>query len=100
MRVKGSNGSVFAFGDACTIDQEKALAHADELFELADVNKVRLRVGLAGGSRGRGASLEQGESLVAMGVAWFLGHPLGGPGWRSRGRVCMMWMEEGQLLQQ
>ena len=40
MRVKGSNGSVYAFGDACTIDQEKALAHADELFELADVNKV------------------------------------------------------------
>jgi NADH dehydrogenase FAD-containing subunit len=40
LRVKGSDGSIWAFGDAATIDQPRALQRADELFELADVNKV------------------------------------------------------------
>eukprot|EP00877_Chromochloris_zofingiensis_P004510 jgi/Chrzof1/1405/Cz10g06180.t1 len=39
LRVKGSDGSIWAFGDASTIDQPKALDYADELFEKADVNK-------------------------------------------------------------
>jgi NADH:ubiquinone reductase (non-electrogenic) len=40
LRVKGSDGSIWAFGDAATIDQPRALQRADELFEKADVNKV------------------------------------------------------------
>lgn len=40
MRVKGSDGSIYAFGDAATIEQPKALEFADELFEKADKNKV------------------------------------------------------------
>lgn len=40
MRVKGSDGSIWAFGDASTIDQPRALQRADELFELADKDKV------------------------------------------------------------
>lgn len=39
MRVKGSDGSIWAFGDASTIDQPRALQRADELFELADTDK-------------------------------------------------------------
>jgi len=39
LRVKGSDGSIWAFGDAATIDQPRALQRADELFEQADVNK-------------------------------------------------------------
>jgi hypothetical protein len=41
LRVKGSDGSIWAFGDAATIDQPRALQRADELFEQADVDKVR-----------------------------------------------------------
>jgi hypothetical protein len=40
LRVKGSDGSIWAFGDAATIDQPRALQRADELFTQADVNKV------------------------------------------------------------
>lgn len=40
LRVKGSDGSIWAFGDAATIDQPRALQRADELFEQADVDKV------------------------------------------------------------
>ncbi|MEW5317674.1 MAG: hypothetical protein WDW38_008956 [Sanguina aurantia] len=39
LRVKGSDGSIFAIGDASTIDQPKALDYAERLFEQADVNK-------------------------------------------------------------
>eukprot|EP00775_Hariotina_reticulata_P004476 gene4476-4730_t len=39
LRVKGSDGSIWAFGDASTIDQPKALDYADKLFEQADINK-------------------------------------------------------------
>lgn len=39
LRVKGSDGSIWAFGDAATIDQPRALQRADELFEQADVDK-------------------------------------------------------------
>eukprot|EP00882_Tetradesmus_deserticola_P003879 GHRQ01004103.1.p1 GENE.GHRQ01004103.1~~GHRQ01004103.1.p1 ORF type:complete len:615 (+),score=301.43 GHRQ01004103.1:630-2474(+) len=45
LRVKGSDGSIWAFGDACTIDQPRALQRADDLFEQADTNKDGL-VGL------------------------------------------------------
>jgi NADH:ubiquinone reductase (non-electrogenic) len=38
--VKGSDGSIWAFGDAATIDQPRALQRADELFEKADIDKV------------------------------------------------------------
>mmetsp|Transcript_9846 Transcript_9846/g.24576 ORF Transcript_9846/g.24576 Transcript_9846/m.24576 type:complete len:605 (-) Transcript_9846:893-2707(-) len=38
MRVKGSKGSIYAIGDAATIDQPKALERADELFKEADVD--------------------------------------------------------------
>jgi NADH:ubiquinone reductase (non-electrogenic) len=41
--VKGSDGSIWAFGDASTIDQPKALDYADKLFEQADANKVSWR---------------------------------------------------------
>lgn len=41
MSVLGSNGSIWAFGDASTIHQPKALDHADELFEAGDTNKVK-----------------------------------------------------------
>jgi NADH:ubiquinone reductase (non-electrogenic) len=34
LRVKGSNGSIFAIGDAATIDQPKALDYAEELFSV------------------------------------------------------------------
>jgi NADH:ubiquinone reductase (non-electrogenic) len=39
--VKGGDGSIWAFGDASTIDQPRALQRADDLFEQADTNKVR-----------------------------------------------------------
>lgn len=39
LRVLGSNGSIFAFGDSSTNFQPKALDHVEELFDLADVNK-------------------------------------------------------------
>lgn len=39
--MKGSDGSIWAFGDAATIEQPRALQRADELFEQADVDKVR-----------------------------------------------------------
>eukprot|EP00891_Asterochloris_glomerata_P001208 jgi/Astpho2/1208/Aster-08175 len=39
LQVKGTDGSIFALGDAATIDQEHALAHAAALFEEGDVNK-------------------------------------------------------------
>lgn len=39
LRVRGApGGTIFALGDAATIEQQKALAKADELFTLADVN--------------------------------------------------------------
>jgi hypothetical protein len=33
MRVKGSDGSIFAFGDSSTIYQPKAMDYAERLFE-------------------------------------------------------------------
>eukprot|EP00195_Chlamydomonas_chlamydogama_P008836 CAMPEP_0202898464 /NCGR_PEP_ID=MMETSP1392-20130828/6978_1 /ASSEMBLY_ACC=CAM_ASM_000868 /TAXON_ID=225041 /ORGANISM="Chlamydomonas chlamydogama, Strain SAG 11-48b" /LENGTH=558 /DNA_ID=CAMNT_0049584399 /DNA_START=316 /DNA_END=1992 /DNA_ORIENTATION=- len=39
LRVKGSDGSIFAVGDAGTIDQPKAVEYAEALFEEADTNK-------------------------------------------------------------
>ncbi|KAL3146637.1 tubulin alpha 1 [Trebouxia sp. C0010 RCD-2024] len=39
LRVKGSGGSIYAIGDAATIEQPKALDYSDELFESADTNK-------------------------------------------------------------
>lgn len=39
LSVRGSGGSIFAIGDAATIGQERALDHAEELFEQADTNK-------------------------------------------------------------
>ncbi|GMH44754.1 hypothetical protein BSKO_12706 [Bryopsis sp. KO-2023] len=39
LRVKGSEGSMFALGDAATINQNRALEYVDELFERADKNK-------------------------------------------------------------
>jgi len=39
MRVKGSEGSMFALGDSSTVDQPKALGYAEELFEKGDINK-------------------------------------------------------------
>lgn len=38
LQVKGSNNTIFAIGDACTIEQKRALEYADELFEKADTN--------------------------------------------------------------
>lgn len=38
LRVLGSNGSMWAIGDASTIAAPKALDYADELFELADTD--------------------------------------------------------------
>ncbi|KAK9830323.1 hypothetical protein WJX72_011009 [[Myrmecia] bisecta] len=37
--VKGSNGTIYALGDAATIEQERALDHVGELWERADVDK-------------------------------------------------------------
>jgi NADH:ubiquinone reductase (non-electrogenic) len=39
LSVKGSNGSIFAFGDAATIEQQRALDAAEDLFGQADANK-------------------------------------------------------------
>ncbi|GIM04019.1 hypothetical protein Vretimale_8656 [Volvox reticuliferus] len=39
LRVKGSDGSIWALGDAATIDQPKALDYAEQLFDGADTNK-------------------------------------------------------------
>ncbi|GIL56627.1 hypothetical protein Vafri_11967 [Volvox africanus] len=39
LRVKGSDGSIWALGDAATIDQPKALDYAEQLFDAADTNK-------------------------------------------------------------
>ena len=36
--VKGSHGSMFALGDASTIEQDQALSHAAELFAEGDDN--------------------------------------------------------------
>lgn len=45
LRVKGSEGSIYAFGDAATIEQPKSLEHADDLFHKADLNQDgRLRL--------------------------------------------------------
>lgn len=38
LRVKGSEGAIFAIGDAATIEQERALTHAKELFSQADTD--------------------------------------------------------------
>ncbi|KAL6756599.1 type-II calcium-dependent NADH dehydrogenase [Haematococcus lacustris] len=38
LRVNGSGGSIWAIGDAATIDQPKALDFADSLFQQADLN--------------------------------------------------------------
>ena len=38
MRVNGANG-IFALGDCSTIEQNTMIAKAQELFEIADVNK-------------------------------------------------------------
>ncbi|KAK9843346.1 hypothetical protein WJX74_010709 [Apatococcus lobatus] len=38
LQVQGTNGTIFALGDAATVEQEKALSHALELFESGDVN--------------------------------------------------------------
>lgn len=40
LRVKGSDGSIWAFGDAATVDQPKAGEVVDRLFEQADRDKV------------------------------------------------------------
>ncbi|GBF96542.1 hypothetical protein Rsub_09125 [Raphidocelis subcapitata] len=39
LRVKGSDGSIWAFGDAATIDQPKAVEYVDRLFEQADTDR-------------------------------------------------------------
>lgn len=39
LRVNGSSGSIFALGDASTIEQPKAMDEVDELFDKADINK-------------------------------------------------------------
>ncbi|CAL8468285.1 g7825 [Coccomyxa elongata] len=39
LRVLGSEGSIYAIGDAATIQQEKALSHSEELFDAADTSK-------------------------------------------------------------
>lgn len=39
LRVKGSDDTIYAIGDAATIEQPKALDYSDELFESADTNK-------------------------------------------------------------
>jgi len=38
LRVKGSDGSIYAIGDAATIEQERAVERVGELFEQADTN--------------------------------------------------------------
>eukprot|EP00884_Botryococcus_braunii_P007779 jgi/Botrbrau1/17001/Bobra.49_2s0060.1 len=39
LQVKGSNGTIYALGDAATIEQDKALDRVPELFDRADTNK-------------------------------------------------------------
>lgn len=39
LRVKGSDGSIWALGDSATIDQPKALDYAEQLFDSGDRNK-------------------------------------------------------------
>lgn len=39
LRVKGSGGSIYAMGDAATIEQPKALGRARQLFEEGDTNR-------------------------------------------------------------
>ena len=39
--VKGSGGTIFALGDAATIQQDKALDHAAELFRRAFAAKLQ-----------------------------------------------------------
>lgn len=39
LRVKGSDGSIFAIGDSSTIFQPKAMERAEELFDEADIDK-------------------------------------------------------------
>jgi len=38
LQVRGSEGSIFALGDACAVQQELASVHADELFEKGDAD--------------------------------------------------------------
>jgi hypothetical protein len=38
MRVEGSDGSIFVFGDAATIHTPLASEHVDELFDAADAD--------------------------------------------------------------
>lgn len=39
MRVEGSDGSIFVFGDAATVHTPLASEHVDELFDAADADK-------------------------------------------------------------
>lgn len=39
LRVEGSDGSIFVFGDAATIHTPLASEHVDELFDAADADK-------------------------------------------------------------
>lgn len=39
LRVRGSQGTIYALGDAATVEQSKALAHAAELFAEFDADK-------------------------------------------------------------
>lgn len=38
LRVLGTEGAIWALGDAATVDQPRALEHAQELFEQADTD--------------------------------------------------------------
>lgn len=38
LAVNGSGGTIFALGDAATVDQPHVLDHAEELFKRADIN--------------------------------------------------------------
>lgn len=74
LRVKGSNGSIWALGDAATIDQPKAIEHAEELFVEVRFVTARIRhygdwIRLGGSAAPQQISAVLDWSLASRGLA-------------------------------
>jgi hypothetical protein len=81
MAVKGSRGSMFALGDAATIEVATAAAHADEMFDWVKREKVSWLGWWCGGGEGE---VKGGEAGVQSAESWIGGklkQSMRLPGW-------------------